>query len=99
VAARAIAAAQSAGGAVTVGCYLELLDALGLKAFGAFSDGKLYRFAFVKRTVSFSLDGGVMDENIISGRALDKPITFRVVEPFHYTLFSIHIVPVFLFCC
>jgi hypothetical protein len=97
VAARAIATAQSAGGAVTVGWYLELLDALSLEAFGAFSDGKLHRFAFVERTVSFGLDGGVMDENIISGSALDKTITFRVVEPLHYTLFSIHIVSVFLF--
>jgi hypothetical protein len=38
-----------------------------------------------------------MDEDIISGSALDKSIALRIVEPLHYTLFSIHIVSVFLF--
>jgi hypothetical protein len=42
------------------------------------------------------LDGGVMDEDIISGSALDKSIALRVVEPLYDTLFSIHIVSVFL---
>ena len=37
-----------------------------------------------------------MDEDIISGCALNKTIPLRVVEPLHYTLFSIHIVSVFL---
>jgi hypothetical protein len=94
--ARAVATEQGAGSKLIVGWFLELLDALSLQAFGAFSDGKLHRFAFVERTVSFGLDGGVMDENIISGSALNKPITLRIVEPLHDTLFSIHIVSVFL---
>jgi hypothetical protein len=38
-----------------------------------------------------------MDEDIISGSALDKSIALRVVEPLHYTVFSIPIVSVFLF--
>jgi hypothetical protein len=68
-----------------------------LQAFGALGDGKLHRFALVERPVSFGLDGRVMDEDIISGSALDKSIALRIVEPLHYTLFSIHIVSVFLF--
>jgi len=99
MATRAIATGQGAGSTLIVEWFLELLDALSLQAFGTFRDGELHRFALGERTVSFGLDGGVMDENIISGSALDKTITFRVVEPFHYTLFSIHIVQVFLFCC
>jgi hypothetical protein len=32
-----------------------------------------------------------MDEDIISGSALDKSIALRVVEPLYYTLLSIHV--------
>ena len=94
--ARAVATEQDAGGALIVGWFLELLDAFSLQAFGTLRDGKLHRFALVERSVSFGLDGRVMDEDIISGSALDKSIALRVVEPLHDTLFSIHIVSVFL---
>ena len=94
--ARAIAAAQGAGSALIVGWNLELLDALSLKTFGTLRNGELHRFALGERSVSFCLDGGVMDENIISGSALDESIALRVVKPLHDTLFSIHIVSVFL---
>jgi hypothetical protein len=94
--ARAIATEQGAGRMRIVGWFLELLDALGLQAFGTLCDGELHRFAFGERSVSFRLDGGVMDENIISGSALDESIALRVVEPLHDTLFSLHIVSVFL---
>src|SRR5271170_1689012 len=95
--ARAVARKQDAGSTLIVGWILELLDALSLKTFGTLRHGKLHRFALGERSVSFRLDGRVMDENIISGSALDKSIALRVVEPLHYSLFSIHIVSVFLF--
>jgi hypothetical protein len=38
----------------------------------------------------------VVHEDVISGRALDESIALRVVEPLHDTLFSVHIVSVFL---
>jgi len=94
--ARAIATEQGAGSTLIVGRFLELLDALSLQAFGALGDGKLHRFAFGERSVAFRLDGRVMDENIISGSALDKSIALRVIEPLYDTLFSFHIVSVFL---
>lgn len=93
---RAMTKAYGAGRALIVGWFLELLDALSLQTFGTLRNGELYRLAFRERSVSFCLDGGVMDEDIISGSALDKSIALRVVEPLHYTLFSIHIVSVFL---
>jgi hypothetical protein len=94
--ARAIATEQGAGSIRIVRWFLELLDALSLQAFGTLGDGELHRLAFRERSVSFCLNGGVMDEDIISGSALDKSIALRVVEPLYYTLFSIHIVSVFL---
>ena|SRR5208282_1523368 len=96
MATRAIATGQGAGSTLIVEWFLELLDALSLQAFGALRDCELDRFAFGERSVSFRLDGGVMDENIISGSALDESIALRVVEPLHDTLFSFHIVSVFL---
>ena len=94
--ARAIATKQGAGSTLIVGWFLELLDALSLKTFGTLCDSKLHRFALGERSVSFGLDGRVMDEDIISGSALDESIALRVVEPLHDTLFSLHIVSVFL---
>jgi len=90
--ARAIATEQGAGSTLIVGWFLELLDALSLKTFGTLRYGELHRFALGERSVSFCLDGGVMDEDIISGSALDESIALRVVEPLHDTLFSFHIV-------
>ena len=93
---RAVDREHGAGGMPNCWRFLKLLDALSLQAFRTLRDSKLHRFAFIQRTVTFCLDGGVMDENIISGCALNKTIPLRVVEPLHYTLFSIHIVSVFL---
>jgi hypothetical protein len=94
--ARAVATEQGAGSTLIFGWFLEFLDALSLQAFGTLGDGELHRLAFRERPVSFCLYGGVMDEDIISGSALDESIALRVIEPLHYTLFSIHIVSVFL---
>ena len=96
LAARVVAIMLDAGGAINCGLCLEFLDAFSLQPFGALGNGKLHRFALVERPVSFGLDGRVMDEDIISGSALDESIALRVVEPLHDTLFSIHIVSVFL---
>jgi len=84
---------------LVVGWFLELLDALRLQAFGTLGNGELHRLALCERSIPIGLDGGVMDEDIITGSALDKPISLRVVEPLHYTLltFSCHIVSVFLY--
>jgi hypothetical protein len=42
--------------------------------------------AFVEALIAVFLDCGEMDENILSGRALNKAITLGPVEPLHDTV-------------
>ena len=75
---------------------LDFFHGFCLKTLGSLGDGEFDRFAFVQRAISFRLNGGVMDEDIIPGRPLDEAIALRIVKPLHYALFSIHIDSVFL---
>jgi hypothetical protein len=88
---------ESAGRGQGAWLVLKLLDVFSLQALRALGDVEFHRLTFGERPESFRLDGGVMHKDVISGSALDESIALRVVEPLHDTLFSIHIVTVFLF--
>src|SRR5262245_60480327 len=56
-------------------------DVAGLQAFGAAPDGKLDGLAFLQRAIAVGLDGGVMDENILSTFLGQKAVPFGGIEP------------------
>src|SRR5579863_2314107 len=63
-------------------------NVFGLIALRPLFDLKLDHLAFVQCLVSVHLDGGEVDEHVFARLALDEPIAFGSVKPFHYTLFS-----------
>ena len=63
-------------------------DVARLKAFGAFEQIELHGLTLVERAVAVLLNGGEMDENILSRGALDKTISLRPVEPLYCTFLS-----------
>jgi hypothetical protein len=73
-----------------MGACSDSSDVRSLEAFGALRKIELDSLAFVQRPVSILLDGGIVDENILAGRALDESVTFSSVEPLHRTLLSTH---------
>jgi hypothetical protein len=66
---------------------LEADDVRGLKAFGAFGNLELNGYAVFQRAEAIPLDGGVMDEDIVSGHPLDEAEALAGVKPLHSTLF------------
>lgn len=70
--------------------WLQGLNVGGLQALGAADNLKLDRLAIVQAPVSIRLDRGEMDENVLSGLALDETITLTGVEPLHCSLFFAH---------
>src|SRR5215471_1022193 len=60
----------------------------GQITFGAFEKLELHGFAFVQSPVAVFLDGGEVDEDVLSGRALNEPITFGAIEPLNCALLS-----------
>jgi hypothetical protein len=63
--------------------YVRCLQAL--RAAGNFEFNSL---AFVQRFVPFRLNCGKVDENVLTGLALDEPIPLAGIEPLHCSLFS-----------
>ena len=51
-------------------------DVARLKAFGAFEEIELHGLTLVERAVAVLLDGGKMDENVVSRGALDETVSF-----------------------
>jgi len=66
---------------------LQLDYILGLEAFGALRDAEFDLIPFVQGLEAGSLDGRVMNEDVIAGFAADESIAFFVVEPLYCTLF------------
>jgi hypothetical protein len=66
---------------------LSLRDVFGLKAFGPLLHLKLPKPAFVQRLVSIQLDGGEVNEDVLSRLALNEPKPLRGIEPLDHTLF------------
>jgi len=69
---------------------LQRLNVRGLQALGAADDFELDRLAVVQRLVAIRLDRGEMDENVLSGLALDEAKAFAGVKPLDCSLFFAH---------
>ncbi len=66
---------------------LESLNVLCLPALGAFDDIELDALAFLERTESVRLDGGVMDEYVVAILTADESEALGIVKPLHCSLF------------
>jgi hypothetical protein len=66
--------------------WLEAGDVLGLQALRARPNLELNCLAFVEALVAVHLDCGKMDEDILTGLALDEPVPLAGVEPLHCSL-------------
>lgn len=65
---------------------LELDNVCCLLSFGALSDLKFHRLAFLKRFIPFALDRGVVYKHIFTFRRADKAIAFLITEPLYRSL-------------
>ena len=66
---------------------LEDLNALGLETLGSTDDVEGDLLAFLQRTEAVCLDGGVMNENVLTALTADESKTLGVVEPLNNALF------------
>jgi len=66
---------------------LESLNVLSLPALGALYDIELNGLAFLERTETIALNGGVMYENIVACCTAEKSEALGIVEPLYCTLF------------
>jgi hypothetical protein len=66
----------------------QLHNILGLKSLWTFCHIKLNRVAFIKRLEATTLNGAVMDKNVIAGIAANETISLFIVKPLHGSLFS-----------
>jgi len=55
----------------------------GLRSFRTLRDFKLHFLPRAKRPESFTLNSGIVDENVVSPRLFDKSIPFLRVEPLY----------------
>src|SRR6266581_2356796 len=69
---------------------LEGLYVRSLQALGTLGDFEFNRLAIIQRLVAISHDRGEMDENVLTGLALDEPKALAGIEPLHCTLFFTH---------
>ena len=67
---------------------LEASDVRSLQAFRPSGYFEFNRLAFVQRFVPLCLNGGEVDENVLTGLALDEPKSLAGIEPLHCSLFS-----------
>src|SRR3990172_7227715 len=70
---------------------LEFHDVFSLQTLGALGDREFHALALGERLEPGCLNGGVVDENVPAGSALDKSIALRVVKPLHRALFFFHV--------
>jgi hypothetical protein len=66
---------------------LQYLYVLGLQAFGAFDYVERHSLAFGEAAKATRLNGGEMDEYVLSTGTAQKAVAFRVVKPLHGSLF------------
>jgi len=62
-------------------------DVLGLQAFRSLDHVKLDRLALLQRTKAFTLDGGMMHEDVFAVGTAEKAEPLRIVKPLHCSLF------------
>jgi hypothetical protein len=58
-----------------------------LQTLGSAYDLEFYGLALVERAVAIRLNGGEMDENVLSGLALDESEALTRVKPLYSSLF------------
>jgi hypothetical protein len=63
-------------------------DVTRLEPLGALQQIELHGFALVQRAIAILLDGGEMNEDILTSGPLDKTVSFSPVEPLYCTLLS-----------
>jgi hypothetical protein len=68
----------------------EEADVDGFGAFGAGLKVVFHDVAFVEGAVALAADGGLMDENVLTGLAADETEAFGVVEPLDLPLRVCH---------
>jgi len=68
--------------------FLDLDYVCGLQALGTFIHRELHCLTLAERLEPSFLNGSVVDENIISGGALNETKSLGVVKPLDCTLFS-----------
>src|SRR5262245_11671139 len=68
--------------------FLDLDYVCGLQALGTFIHRELHGLTLAERLEPSFLNGSVMDEDIVSGGALDETKSLGVVKPLDCTLFS-----------
>jgi hypothetical protein len=66
----------------------QLHDILGLQSLGAFCHVEFNGVAFIKRLEATTLNGAVMNKNVIAGITADETISLFIVKPLHGSLFS-----------
>jgi len=66
---------------------LESANFFGLQALLALGHLELHALTLSQAAEAVSLNGGVMDENVLTGLALDKTKTLGIVKPLHCSLF------------
>jgi len=75
-------------GAIYGPFFLDLDYVCGLQALGTFIHCELNSLTLAERLEPSFLNGSVVDENIVSGGALDEAKSLGVVKPLDCTLFS-----------
>jgi hypothetical protein len=66
---------------------LQNLNVVRLPALGALHNVKLHGLAFLQRAKAIRLDGGVVNENILTTLAAQKSKALRIVKPLYCSLF------------
>jgi hypothetical protein len=68
---------------------LENANVLGLQALRSLDNVEFNGLAFLQRTETVRLDGGEVDENVLTALTADETKTLSVVEPLNCTLFHL----------
>ena len=63
----------------------------GFREPGLLRHLELHALTFGQAAESVSLDGGVMDEDVLAALALDKTKTLGIVKPLHCSLFHVQV--------
>lgn len=62
---------------------------LGLQAFLTLGYFELHTLSFRQAAKAVGLNGGMMDENVLTALALDETKTLGIVEPLYCSLFHL----------
>jgi len=66
---------------------LDAFDVLGLPALGAFDHIELHLLPFLKAAEAIGLNGGEVNEHVLTVLAADESVTLGVVKPLYCSCF------------